>query len=59
MKFKKQVVAACLIAGMGMGALGIHESFAARAIVDGAIRRSINTGGVNGNKTPKVVVPVR
>ena len=50
---------ACLIAGMGMGALGIHESLAARAIVDGAIRRSINTGGVNGNKTPKVVVPVR
>jgi hypothetical protein len=46
-----------------MGALGVHSSFAARAIVDGAIRRSFNTGGVNGGgvnggggKVPKIVV---
>jgi hypothetical protein len=44
---------------MGMGAIGAHSSFAARAIVDGAIRRSINTGGVNGGgaiKAPKIVL---
>jgi hypothetical protein len=42
-----------------MGAIGVHSSFAARAIVDGAIRRSINSGGVNGGgavKVPKIVV---
>jgi hypothetical protein len=47
-----------------MGAIGVHSSFAARAIVDGAIRRSFNTGGVNGGgvngggggKAPKIVV---
>ena len=63
MSIRKLVVVGCLTAGMGMGAIGVHSSFAARAIVDGAIRRSINTGGVNGGgvnggggKVPKIVL---
>ena len=60
MSIRKLVVVGCLTAGMGMGAIGVHSSFAARAIVDGAIRRSVNTGGVNGGgggvKVPKIVV---
>ena len=58
MNIRKLVVVGCLMAGMGMGAIGAYSSFAARAIVDGAIRRSVNSGGVNGGggKVPKIVV---
>ena len=50
MKISKQILAVCLAAGMTMGAAGLHSSFAARAIVDGAIR-----GVGNGNKPIKLV----
>jgi hypothetical protein len=56
MSIRKLVVVGCLTAGMGMGAIGVHSSFAARAIIDGAVRRSVNTGGVAGNKVPRVGV---